>query len=66
MKIDLDKTGMVHLVSGATPMGDIKEDLEKRNIGYTDEETGEWTWDAYALRRFDMRQLYDLYKQIRY
>lgn len=65
MKVDLDKTGMVHLVKGTTPQGDIREDLEKAKLGYTDED-GVWVWDEMELKKQDNPQLYNLYKTMRY
>lgn len=63
MKVDLDKTGMVHLVCGTNPAGDLREDLGKKNLGYS--ENGEWSWDADELRKFDNPQLLNLYKKLR-
>ena len=34
MKVELDKTGMVHLVSGTYPSHDMQEALQNRNLGY--------------------------------
>lgn len=65
MKVDLDKTGMVHLIKGTTPQGDIREDLEKAKLGYTDED-GVWVWDEMELKKQDNQQLYNLYKTMRY
>ena len=43
MKVELDKTGMVHLVLGTYPSHDMQESLIKRNLGYREKEV--WYWD---------------------
>lgn len=63
MKVDLDKTGMIHLVCGTNPTGDLRDDLEKKRLGYS--ENGEWFWDTDELKRYDNPQLLNLYKKVR-
>ena len=64
MKVDLDKTGMVHLVCGTCPGHSMQEELEKKNLGYREDDT--WHWDSDELRKYDNSQLLTLYKKIRY
>lgn len=64
MKIDLDKKGMVHLVSGVYPSADIHCRLSEKNFGY---EVGDsWYWNEQKLREMDDMQLYMLYRELRY
>ena len=59
MKIDLDRMGFIHLLSGTEPDSGMVEVLEKEHYGYM--EDGSWVWDKDILRRMtcaDMRQLY--------
>ena len=60
MKVELDKTGMVHLVLGTYPSHDMQESLIKRNLGYREKEV--WYWDEAELKKLDNPQLYTLYK----
>lgn len=64
MKVELDKTGMVHLVSGTYPSHDMQEALQNRNLGYRENDV--WHWDSEELRKLDNPQLYTLYKELRY
>jgi hypothetical protein len=64
MKVELDKTGMVHLVLGTHPSHDMQESLIKRNLGYREKEV--WYWDEAELKKLDNPQLYTLYKELRY
>lgn len=64
MKVELDKTGMVHLVLGTYPSHDMQESLIKRNLGYREKEV--WYWDEAELKKLDNPQLYTLYKELRY
>lgn len=64
MKVELDKTGMVHLVSGTYPSHDMQEALQNRNLGYRENDV--WHWDSEELRKLDNQQLYTLYKELRY
>lgn len=64
MKVELDKTGMVHLVLGTYPSHDMQESLIKRNLGYREKEM--WYWDEAELKKLDNPQLYTLYKELRY
>lgn len=43
MKVELDKTGMVHLVSGTYPSHDMQEALQNRNLGYREMMSGTGT-----------------------
>ena len=63
-KVELDKTGMVHLVLGTYPSHDMQESLIKRNLGYREKEV--WYWDEAELKKLDNPQLYTLYKELRY
>ena len=55
MKVELDKTGMVHLVLGTYPSHDMQESLIKRNLGYREKEV--WYWDEAELKKLDNPQL---------
>jgi hypothetical protein len=63
MKVELDKTGMVHLIRGTYPSHDMQMSLEKRNLGYREKEV--WHWDSTELKKLDNPQLYTLYKELR-
>lgn len=64
MKVELDKIGMIHLVTGTYPTHDMQEILEKRNLGYSENDV--WCWDKDELKKLDNPQLYTLYKELRY
>ena len=65
MKIELDTTGLVDLICGTTPSGELKAELEHQCMGYEDDD-GNWNWERSNLRKFENIKLYQLYKQIRY
>ena len=64
MKVELDKTGMVHLVSGTYPSHDMQKSLIKRKLGYKEKDM--WHWDKVELKKLDNQRLYSLYKELRY
>lgn len=63
MKIDLDRIGFIHLLSGSEPSSGMMELLEKERYGYL--EDGNWVWDKDVLRRMDCGDLRQLYMKIR-
>ena len=54
MKVELDKTGMVHLVLGTYPSHDMQESLIKRNLGYRGKEG--WYWDEAELKKLTLQE----------
>ena len=67
MNINLDKEGLVALVSGMNPTYDQIDRLQKRKLGdYTGGFADKWTWDRFSLKELSEQDLYNLYLQLKF
>ena len=67
MIINLDKAGLVSLVSGMEPTYEQMGRLIKRKLGdYEGGFADNWRWDRFNLENLSEQDLYNLYLQLKF